>query len=189
MRTEPRTPALIPVTGAPGSGKTTLVKRVCDHYSRKGLAVSGTINRGNGGRRCKVWVQDTKLVFEGRGLACKEGRKECSHGRKVRRGPGRCRENWSKALGDLVKADENVVFDSRGGSPMEMTVVSFRKALSEVFTSANIVVASVKYGSHFRKVEEASKQRGKGTVLMNQNSRDAVIDEPVGIVDEALSRS
>ena len=39
---------------------------------------------------------------------------------------------------------------------MEMTTDHFRFALGEILTSEKTVLASVKYGSHYSEIEEAS---------------------------------
>ncbi len=186
MGQEHRGPALVLITGPPGRGKTTLVKRVFEHYSKKGLAVSGIITEETrtGGERSGFKIRDLTsgeegwLARTGDEAGPRIGRYRVAVG-DVERVGVRALEAAAKGDGDLVLIDEV--------GPMEMTVSSFRKALSEAFNSGKIVVATVRYGSHYSEVEDASKGRDVKRVLVSPNDRDAVFHELVGIIDGALT--
>ncbi len=164
------------------------MKRVFEHYSKKGFTVSGIVTEEtrSGVERSGFKIRDLASGEEG-WLAKTGGETGPKVGRysvvlrDVERVGVKALEAAVKGQGDLVLIDEV--------GPMEMTVSTFRKALSEAFNSAKIIVATVRYGSHYPEVEDASKVRGVKRVLVSPNDRDAVFDELVGIIDGALSAS
>ena len=162
------------------------MKRVFEHYSRKGLAVSGIITEEvrSGGERSGFKIHDLASGEEGWLARVGEAGQRIGRYGVVSQDVERV---GVKALTEAVKNDGSLVLIDEVG-PMEMTVSGFRKALSEAFACGKVVVATVRYGSHYPEVEDGSKGRDVKRVLVSPNDRDAVFDEVLGIIDEALSR-
>ncbi len=162
------------------------MKRVFEHYSGKGLGVSGIITEEvrSGGERSGFMIRDLASGEEGWLAKVGEaGQRIGKYGvvsQDVERVGVKALTAAVKNVGSLVLIDEV--------GPMEMSVSSFRKALSRAFSCPKIVVATVRDGSHYPEVEEGSKGRDVKRVLVSPNDRDVVFDELVGIIDEVLRR-
>ena len=161
------------------------MKRVFEHYSKRGLAVSGIITEEvrSGGERSGFKIRDLASSEEGWLARVGEAGQRIGRYGVVSQDVERV---GVKALTEAVKNDGSLVLIDEVG-PMEMTVSSFRKSLSEAFACRKVVVATVRYGSHYREVEDVSKGRDVKRVLVSPNDRDAVFDELIGIIDGALS--
>ena len=140
------------LTGRPGVGKTTMVNRVYEHYSKNGFKIEGLTTREvrEGGARTGFMITDLSSGKEG-WLA----RKEPGAGPRV--------GSYVVVPDDLEKigvaalersmngAADLVIVDEIG--PMEMTSVSFRNNISRVLNGYRAVVATVKFGSRYPEVE------------------------------------
>lgn len=140
------------LTGHPGVGKTTIVNRVYEHYSKNGFKIEGLTTREvrEGGRRTGFMITDLSSGKEG-WLA----RKESGTGPRV--------GSYVVVSDDLEKigvaalersmngAADLVIVDEIG--PMEMTSVSFRNNISKLLNGYRAVVATVKFGSRYPEVE------------------------------------
>lgn len=143
---------VILLTGRPGVGKTTLVNRVYEHYSKNGFKIVGLTTREvrEGGARTGFMITDLSSGKEG-WLA----RKDPGTGPRV--------GSYVVVSDDLEKigvaalerstngAADLVIVDEIG--PMEMTSVSFRNNISRVLNGYRAVVATVKFGSRYPEVE------------------------------------
>jgi len=78
-----------------------------------------------------------------------------------------------------------VLIDEVG--PMEMTSGFFRRALKEVLMSHKIIVATVKYGSRYAEIEEASRLATAKTVTMSPENRDQLLPELISMIDKSLT--
>ncbi len=92
-----------------------------------------------------------------------------------------------KALENSSSGDAKVVFVDEIG-PMEMTSKGFRMAVSEVLRSDRIVVATLKYGSHYEEIDEALKQGLAGKVELTRENRDAVLEQITSKMENWLSK-
>ena len=143
---------VILLTGRPGVGKTTLVNRVYEHYSKNGFKVEGLTTREvrEGGARTGFMITDLASGQEG-WLA----KKDLGTGPRV--------GSYVVVSDDLEKigvaalersmngAADLVIVDEIG--PMEMTSNSFRNNISRVLNGRKTVVATVKFGSRYPEVE------------------------------------
>jgi nucleoside-triphosphatase len=143
---------VILLTGRPGVGKTTVVNRVYDHYSKNGFKIDGLTTREvrEAGARTGFMITDLSSGQEG-WLA----KKDLGTGPRVgsyvvvshdleKIGVAALERSMSGAA-DLVIVDEI--------GPMEMTSVSFRNSISRVLNGYRAVVATVKFGSRYPEVE------------------------------------
>lgn len=143
---------VILLTGRPGVGKTTIVNRVYEHYSKNGFKIEGLTTREvrEGGGRTGFMITDLSSGKEG-WLA----RKDPGTGPRV--------GSYAVVSDDLEKigvaalersmkgAADLVIVDEIG--PMEMTSISFRNNISKVLNGYRAVVATVKFGSRYPEVE------------------------------------
>jgi len=92
-----------------------------------------------------------------------------------------------KAIKNSSSGDAKVVFVDEIG-PMEMTSKGFRRAISELLRSHKIVVATLKYGSHYEEVDEALKQGLAEIVELTRENRDAVLEQIISKMENWLSK-
>ncbi len=142
---------VILLTGRPGVGKTTLVNRVYEHYSKHGFKIEGLTTREvrDGAARTGFMITDLSSGKEG-WLA----KKDLGTGPRV--------GSYVVVSDDLEKigvaalersmngAADLVIVDEIG--PMEMTSTSFRNNISRVLNGRKTVVATVKFGSRYPEV-------------------------------------
>ncbi len=91
------------------------------------------------------------------------------------------------SLRNAARGDAPLVLIDEVG-PMEMTSETFRLALLEVFKSGKMVVASVKYGSHYQEVEQVSELGESRVIVMSRENRDSLFPQLIGLIDDAISR-
>src|SRR2546425_5439180 len=143
---------VILLTGRPGVGKTTIVNRVYEHYSKNGFKIEGLTTREVREEGARTGYMITHLS------TCEEGwlaRKNLASGPRV--------GSYVVVSDDLEKigvaalersikgAADLVIVDEIG--PMEMTSPSFRNSISRVLNGYKAVVATVKFGSRYPEVD------------------------------------
>jgi nucleoside-triphosphatase len=172
---------VILLTGRPGVGKTTIVNRVYQHYSKNGYRIEGLTTREvrEGGARTGFMVTDLSSGQEG-WLA----KKDLGTGPRVgsyvvvshdleKIGVAALERSMSGAA-DLVIVDEI--------GPMEMTSTLFRNNISKVLNGNKAVVATVKFGSRYPEVESTWK-RSLHLEITKEN-REAIYRRIIRQVDE-----
>ncbi len=143
---------VILLTGLHGVGKTTIINRLCTHYSTLGRGVQGITTREFREKGQRVGFKITDLATGEEGWLA---RKDSAAGPRVgsyhvvsedleRIGVGAL-ERASKGPTDIVVVDEI--------GPMEMTSMSFRNTVSKVLNGDHATVATVKFGSHYPEVD------------------------------------
>jgi nucleoside-triphosphatase len=143
---------VILLTGRPGVGKTTIVNRIHEHYSARGLKIAGITTREvrETGARTGFMITDLSSGQEG-WLA----KKDLATGPRV--------GSYFVVSDDLEKIGVAALERSMNGSadlvivdeigPMEMTSTFFRNNISKVLNGNLAVVATVKFGSRYPEVE------------------------------------
>ena len=143
---------IVLLTGSPGVGKTTMVRRIADSLIARGVKVAGITTS-------EVRERDVRTGFRIRDLSSgAEGwlaRKDPMGGSKIglyrvisedlERVGVEALRNVAKGRTDFVIVDEI--------GPMEMTSASFRSALVKVFHGPQPTLATVKLGSKYEEVE------------------------------------
>lgn len=129
------------VTGRPGIGKTTLVSKLAQMLRDMGVSVGGmiTYETREKGVRTGFLVEDLKTGLKGLMASVKYG-----PGPRVGKyvvSVAEIERVGVKAIQNAVASDEVVIIDEIG--PMELYSESFRKAVSQAFSSAKIVVATI----------------------------------------------
>ncbi len=173
------------LTGLPGSGKTTLVSRICEHYKSKGLKIAGISTREvrEGNERIGFKITDLSSNNEGWLARISEGA-----GPRVGRyfvAPKDLEEIGVRALNRAVEEDAPLIIVDEIG-PMEMTDPAFRTAVSKILESSRMVVATVKYGSHYPEVE-----RVQGEVVrleVAKDNREAIYRKAIAQLDDWVRR-
>ncbi|MBO0887807.1 NTPase [Candidatus Bathyarchaeota archaeon] len=168
------------LTGEAGVGKTTIVVRLCDHFS-SGIEVQGITTREvrDGGARVGFRIMDVATREEG-WLA----RKDRSQGARV--GSYRVVEEDLERIGvaALDRAIDGsariVVVDEIG--PMEMTSLKFRQAVARLFDSDRPIIATVKQGSRYPEIERV-RSRGMELEITRVN-REECYEKLVAQVEE-----
>jgi nucleoside-triphosphatase len=176
------------VTGAPGVGKTTLIQRIHDHYKNKGLRVSGIITREvrEGDQRIGFKISDLSsgaegwLARVGDGIGPRIGRYSVVSEDLEKIGVSAL-ERATEWTGGLVLVDEI--------GPMEMTSRPFRDALAKLLSHRGIVIATVKYGSHYPEVERASGTAEGVSLEVSKSNREEVMQRITSLVDKWTDRS
>ncbi len=176
------------MTGAPGVGKTTLIQRIQAHYKNKGLRVSGIITREvrEGDQRIGFKISDLSSGAEG-WLARMGG----SVGPRIGKYAVVSEDLEKIGVSALRKATEwpggLVLVDEIG--PMEMTSRSFRDALAKLLSQRGIVIATVKYGSHYPEVERASRTAESVSLEVSKDNREEIMQKITSTVDKWMDRS
>ena len=173
------------LTGLPGSGKTTLINRICAHYKSKGLKVAGISTREvrEGNERTGFKITDLSSSKEGWLARINEGA-----GPRLGRyfvASKDLEEIGVGALSRAVQEDTTLIIVDEIG-PMEMTDPAFRIAVSKILETGRIVVATVKYGSHYPEVE-----RVQGEVVrleVAKNNREAIYQRAIAQLDDWVEK-
>ena len=172
---------VILLTGRPGVGKTTIVNRVYEHYSKNGFKIEGLTTREvrEGGARTGFKITDLSSGQEG-WLA----KKDLGSGPRV--------GSYVVVSHDLEKigvpalersisgAADLVIVDEIG--PMEMTSVSFRSSISRVLNGYRAVVATVKFGSRYPEVETILRKSLHWEIT--KDNREAIYRRIIRQVDD-----
>ncbi len=145
---------IILLTGRPGVGKTTIVNRLYEHYTTRGLKIEGMTTREVREAGARIGFKITDLSSGKEGWLAK---KELTAGPRV--------GSYVVASDDLEKIGVTALERSVKGTadlvivdeigPMEMTSTSFRNSISGVLNGDKVVVATVKFGSRYPEVQRA----------------------------------
>ncbi len=178
-------PRLLLITGSPGIGKTTLIQRLYDHYTERGVRVAGILTREF---RADGERAGFKLLNLGTGEEGWLARKEGAIGPRIGRYKVETRDLERIGVTALLNAasrDARLVLVDEIG-PMEMTSQAFRTALSQLVASGKAIVATVRHDSHYPEVEEARKNVDTRTIQVTPANRDSVPQEIIAEVDTML---
>ena len=170
------------VTGAPGVGKTTLIRRIHEHFTSQGLRVTGITTREVREGAQRVGFRLTDISSGSEGWLARIGR---SSGPRIGRyivdsedlemlGVQAVQKSADE-IADLVLVDEI--------GPMEMTSNNFRKAIADLLSRDRIVVATIKQGSHYPEVEHASKSSEVIMVELSRENRNEAFQRITSIID------
>ena len=170
----------------PGSGKTTLINRIWDHYKSKGLKIAGISTREvrEGNERIGFKITDLSNSEEGWLARTVEG-----VGPRVGRYFVASEDLEAIGVRALNKATEEdaalIIIDEIG--PMEMTNPAFRIAISKVLGLNKTIVATVKYGSHYPEVEGA--QGEIVSLEVTKNNREPMYRKSIVQLDGWLEKT
>jgi len=159
--------------------------KVNDHFKQLGLMVSGILTE-------EIRTHGVRTGFKIRNLASGEegwlARTTIQDGPRI----GNYRVNTqdlekigAMTLENAARGESPLVLIDEVG-PMEMTSVFFRRALEEVLMSHKTIVATVKYGSRYAEIEEASQLPTAKTVSMSLENRDKLLPELISMIDKSL---
>jgi nucleoside-triphosphatase len=172
---------VILLTGRPGVGKTTVVKRLYEHYSARGVKIEGMTTREvrEAGTRTGFKITDLSSGEEG-WLA----KKDLTAGPRV--------GSYIVASDDLEKIGVAALERSMEGTadlvivdeigPMEMTSTSFRNNISRVLNGNRTVVATVKFGSRYPEVEKAWQKSVHWEIT--KDNRESIYRRTVRQIDD-----
>jgi nucleoside-triphosphatase len=172
---------VILLTGRPGVGKTTLVNRVYEHYSKHGFRIEGLTTREVREGDARTGFMITDLLSGREGWLAK---KDLGTGPRV--------GSYVVVSDDLEKigvaalersmngAADLIIVDEIG--PMEMTSTSFRNNISRVLNGRKTVVATVKFGSRYPEVEN-TRRRSLHWEITKEN-RESIYRRTIRQVDD-----
>jgi len=160
--------------------------KINDRFKTVGLMVSGVLTE-------EVRTDGVRTGFKIRNLASGEegwlARTTLQEGPRI----GNYRVNTQNlekigamTLDNAARGESPLVLIDEVG-PMEMTSGFFRRALKEVLMSHKIIVATVKYGSSYAEIEEASRLATAKTVTMSPENRDQLLPELISMIDKSLT--
>jgi nucleoside-triphosphatase len=172
---------VILLTGRPGVGKTTMVNRVCEHYSKNGFRIEGFTTREvrEGGARTGFMITDLSSGQEG-WLA----KKDVGTGPRV--GSYIVVSDELEKIGvsalerSINEAADLVIVDEIG--PMEMTSASFRNNISRILNGRKAVVATVKFGSRYPEVENTWRSSLRWEIT--KENRESIYRRTIRQVDD-----
>ncbi len=175
------------LTGPPGVGKTTVIRKLYEYYSRHGVMVSGIITEENRSGNVRTGFkirnlmsgEEGRLAMKGTQPGPKVGSYTVNTVELERIGAG--------SLQNAVRGDASLVLVDEIG-PMEMTSPVFRRVLAEVLASQKTTVASVKYGSHYDEVEHVSQREETRIVEVSRENRASLLPELTKLIDAAITR-
>jgi nucleoside-triphosphatase THEP1 len=164
------------------------MQRIHDHYKNKGLRVRGIITRKvrEGDQRIGFKISDLSsgaegwLARVGDSVGPRIGKYSVVSEDLEKIGVSALREAAERPDG-LVLVDEI--------GPMEMTSRPFRDALAKLLSHRGIVIATVKYGSHYPEVERASGTAEGVSLEVSKGNRDEVMQRITSLVDKWTDRS
>lgn len=144
------------MTGLPGIGKTTMLERVASHFSSRGVRIGGFTTSEVREQSQRIGFRITDVSTGNSGWL---SRKDSETGPRV----GSYRvisenlekigvESIEKAVSDPI---DLILIDEIG--PMEMTSASFRRTISQVFSTDKPTVVSVRLGSHYPEIEKVRR--------------------------------
>jgi len=159
--------------------------KINDRFKQLGLMVSGILTE-------EVRTDGVRTGFKIRNLASGEegwlARTTLQEGPRI----GNYRVNTqdlekigAMTLENAARGESPLVLIDEVG-PMEMTSVFFRRALEEVLMSHKTIVATVKYGSRYAEIEEASRLASAKTMTMSPENRDQLLPELISMIDKSL---
>jgi len=164
------------------------MQRIHDHYKNKGLRVDGMLTQEVRKGDERIGFKITDLSSGAQGWLARVGD---GVGPRIGKYSVVSEDLEGIGLSALKKASETpgglVLIDEIG--PMEMTSRAFRDALAKLLSHRGIVIATVKYGSHYPEVERASGTAEGVSLEVSKGNRDEVMQRITSLVDEWTDRS
>jgi nucleoside-triphosphatase len=160
------------ITGRPGCGKTTLVKRFMEASDK---AVGGILSeeiRIAGTRRGFKIVD---IASEKEGILAHVDQREGPRIGKYRVNLEDLDEIGVKAIEDALRESEIVIIDEIG--PMELKSEKFINAVRQAFESGRDVIATIHYKSRHPVLDEIRGRKDVGLYRIDETNRDGVLKE------------
>jgi len=175
------------LTGAPGVGKTTLIQRVHIHYKNKGLRVDGITTREVREGDQRIGFKLTNLSSGAEGWLARVGEDTGPRIGKYNVITEDLERIGVDALKEAAEGHADLVLVDEIG-PMEMTSRTFRDAIIKLLSRRGMVIATVKYGSHYPELERASGIGEAVTLEVSRKNRVEVMQTITSIVDAWMDR-
>jgi 23S rRNA (uridine2552-2'-O)-methyltransferase len=151
--------SIILLTGQPGTGKTTIVRKTLEQFANRGVRIAGIISdevRENG---LRIGFKITNVSTGEHGWLAKKNDQTT---KRLRIGAYTVEEEDLEKIGAeaLVSATSSkpdlIVIDEIG--PMEMTNRHFRENLANILSGTTPVLATVRQGSRYPEVEKVRQK-------------------------------
>lgn len=157
------------ITGLPGSGKTTLCKKIVQNLKDKKICGILSEEIREGGERKGFKIIDLKTGAEGMlaHVALREGPRV-----------GKYRVNLhdiEKFSNSLEEDCDLMIIDEIG--PMELMSEKFIRAVREIFGSGKNVIATIHYKSGHELVRELKNRKDVAIYEINEANRDKTLKE------------
>ncbi len=173
------------LTGLPGVGKTTMMNRICKHYETRGLKIAGITTKEVREDNQRVGFRITDLATGNEGWLAGT---DTGAGPRIGRYVVATEDLEKVGVGALERATQGdaglIVVDEIG--PMEMTNSAFRGVVSKILLGERVVVATLKYGSHYPEVERVL---GTSVLLeITKENRDALYGKAIEQLNDWIDK-
>ena len=169
------------LTGSPGIGKTTVLKKCVKDLSEKGVSVGGMISSEIREGKARVGFEIRDLTNSQHGILAHVNQKT---GPKV----GKYRVNLedlcnigAQAIRSALMKCDLIAIDEIG--PMELFSEEFKEAVGEVLKSRKLVLTVVHYIANDEIINEVKSREDAETIVVTVENRKELAQE---IVEKAL---
>ncbi len=174
------------LTGLPGVGKTTLIKKLVEHYRNQGLKVAGITTEEVRNGNWRTGFKITNVLTNQEGWLAQ---KQPGQGPRIGAYTVSTQDLdaiGTKALETAAEGDADIVVIDEIG-PMEMTSPSFRMALAKVIATKKPLIASVRFGSNYPELQPVKENALR--IEITKDNRDALFDKLIGHLDASFTKS
>lgn len=172
------------ITGAPGTGKTTVLSKTVDLLKDEGVSVGGMISREAREDNERVGFEVIDLASGKHGWLAHANQKTGPQVGKYRVNLADLEDIGVKAITEATQKYDAVVIDEIG--PMELFSTKFKQAVHQALESSKVVLAVVHAKAHDPLILEA-KRRGDAEIFtVTVAGRDSLPDL---LVEKGLNSS
>ncbi|CAD5123131.1 DgyrCDS11505 [Dimorphilus gyrociliatus] len=176
------------ITGPPGIGKTTLIRRVHEELTKKNIKCRGFYTEELRERSGRIGFDIVTLDNERQSLARLSSLCPAEKGPQVGRYTVNLRSFESLAVDSLSTNGNKICIVDEIGK-MELFSEKFKKAVTELFKQDLIILATVpekRFGSSLNFVENLCKRSDVKLITIARSNRDQMVSE---VLNSLLSMS
>jgi nucleoside-triphosphatase len=175
------------LTGNPGVGKTTVLKKAVDALKGKGYCVGGMISREARESGTRVGFEILDLNSGRHGWLAHVNQKTGPQVGKYRVSIEDLNSLGAQAVIDAVENCNVVAIDEVG--PMELFSATFKEAVRKALESRKLVIAIVHWRANDRLINEAKSREDSETFVVTYENRDKLPEAIAGKAVEFLNET